>query len=241
MYKIITFIVALLMVAPVVAKPLDKPAGIRVKNKITFVTNARPLSLTHEAIVKGVEALNSYVKEPIIAFHPFPVPAYQHTQPLLSTITVASLHVLDDILGLFTPNILGMAALFPDPLNGNDGLVAKVVMREHYETENQRFYVLLHELMHAVGIPHVSDPEDLMYPAYIEGNKVGIQTLLQLYIRYKLAPKYEKIVTEHLDKLDPTTERKPPAFDRPPMKDPDGAFPNAVEHVCTHGVTNDKT
>ena len=243
MQKLITFVAALLIAAPALAKPLDKPAGIRVKDKLTFITNSHPLDPAYEAIVRAIMRVNSYLKEPVIELAILPVPAYMHAHPLVSSITVASQYALTNILGLFTPNVLGMAGLFPNPLKQTDGLIGKVWLRDHYETPHMRDYVTEHELLHAIGVPHVADPEDLMYPQYVKTAKVGIQTFLQLYMRYELAPEYRQQVEIWLN--DPENQKpknKTPKHDDPPLKDPEGAYPNALkpQHICTKGVSLEK-
>ena len=235
--RTISFIAAILIALPVVAKPLAEPAGARLKHPITFVTNALPMSKAYEHIVNGIEQVNSYLKEDMLFLNIQPVPPKYHMHPLLNSITVASRDVFVNILGIFSPNTLGMAIWSSDPLKHDDIMVSKVLLYDIYETEHMGLYVTIHELLHALGVPHTSSPDDLMYPKYSPKAKVTGATLAQLLIRYELNPEYEKKALDYLDMLNAS---KVPEHDAPAKKDPDGAFPNGMHHVCPRGGVHEK-
>lgn len=213
MQKVGILFLSLLFAATANAEPLPSPEDrvnhLRVVAPIVFVTNVNTDHPMRTTLQRAMDRLNGYLEEPIMSLADERLEGHMHAIPFLSTITIASRNTFVDILGFFGVKVLGKAGLIPIPLYTTQGRVGKVWLLDKYDTDHMRDYVVLHELLHAAGVPHTAEPDDIMYPMYSPNAKVTTYTLHELYKRYTLKPVFEELAEEHIIGLGFEKGKKP--------------------------------
>lgn len=216
--RTISIILGLLLVTSVQAKPLEKPAGPRLNEPMIIVTNVEPESREYITLQTALLELNSYLLDPLLVLHSKRIPTHHIFNPLIEGVIYLSNNILIDVLDLFRPGLLGFVAAQTHPLRPDD-LVNPTAVIDKDLSDDMLMDVTLHEMFHFIGVPHVGDPDELMFPFYSPESerKVGILTLAELYTRYELKPKYAKQVLdwakEQMDKHGEVPESKVPKHD----------------------------
>ena len=227
------------------AKPRADAKFPRVPKLVHIATNAQENSYQLIALYSAIDTINSLTQEPIINVKAHSVKTSHLFNPFAPAVIFESYNVLSNVLDLFTGGVLGMAGGVTTPLEPYDLVGNKAFIRKFIEPiapdTDSLYDVTLHEMFHFVGIPHVGDEDDIMYWQYNKPNKkIGIYTILEMYLRYELKPKYNKMVMEWLEEQEKkrTKEKEEKEkTDQPTSKVP-AWDEGIVIHTCSGGHHN---
>lgn len=195
----LVFILSLLVATSVSAKPLERPVYPHLHEVTPIVTNVRPNSVEHTYLVRAIDTINSMLQSPVLKLKDEVVPSKHIFNPMIEGVVFLDRHTLSNVLGMFVPNLLGFVHYFVTPLRPKrikgptaviDGSLPDYVLKD----------VVLHEMLHFVGVPHTGDANDIMFPHHIQRpKKIGIYTKLELYARYHLKDVYNKEIQKWLE------------------------------------------
>lgn len=222
------------------AKPRDNAKFPRVPKTVQIATNAEENSYQLIALYTAVDTINEITLEPILAVKMHGVAAKHLFNPFVPAVIYETYHVFSNILDIFSGSVLGMAGGAINPLEPYDLVGNKAFIRKNIEPiepdVDSLYEVTLHEMFHFVGIPHVGDADDIMYWQYNKPNKkIGIYTILEMYIRYELKPQYNKQVEEWVKEQEKKKKEKEEKKEVPPASKVPAWDDTVIMHTCSGG------
>ena len=191
-----------LMAKPADAKPLAEPLLPHLHELTPVVTNVAPESREYIILQQTVLDINNLLKEPVLELHSERVPAKYIFMPHIEGVVFLANSVLSDVLDLFRPGLLGFVSFVMHPLKENR-IISPVAVIDKDLPDGVLADVTKHEMLHFIGVPHVGDADDLMYPKYNPESlrHIGIYTKVELWARYELRQDIEDEVLDYLNQM----------------------------------------